>query len=300
MSFLSLSLFQLLFNSMNKRSCSSEYFFEPISKPPSPFQTGLRYLKFLGQIKRQHDTKYPLKSLNLERTSAFSTNYYAPLPPLSSHLAHRSIQVDDDIDDLSYKTAIQTNSSSFSVYEFGFILSSIVAFICLLIFNRYSSYPIHCLLHKKFWYPIDFSRGFQCENTSIEIHYFEIKSIVYEIQLEKHSKTSNCLNVNIFSCLPIDYFSVPKGQIIRRNDQFDRYCNQTQYQTRTLSIQPEQTKWNLKNRHHYPLDHCTYRTNINRTTCFQLKLIEQCDLQIPWIDYCLKYSKTHLTCQAYI
>ena len=117
------------------RQKSPDYLFQPISsvdnqrKPPSPFQTGLRYLKLLGQIKRQDENQ--IKSSRLERTSAFLTNYYAPLPPLSNHLNNKSIQV-DDFDDISYKTAINNTYSYLSFYEFIFICISILFFILII------------------------------------------------------------------------------------------------------------------------------------------------------------------------
>jgi hypothetical protein len=299
-------------SSEDLRRKSSDYLFQPIvstndRKPPSPFQTGLRYLKFLGQIKRQNEDlsndTHPLKSTvidRLERTSAFSTNYYAPLPPLSPYGTNKSIQV-DDFDDLSYKTAI--DKDSLSSYEFFFIFMSILFFISIILFLQFNSHPLHCLLHKKFWYPMDFSNGFVCENTNIEIHYVEIDSIIYQLEIHKNSKAINCLSVDILSCLPIDYFSVPKRQIIRRNNQLIKYCNYTQKfhcQNHSLRISPYEYKWNLKNNDIHELFHCSCSRNSNHTKCFHFMLTDQCDLQIPWFDYCLKYSTTQSTCQAYV
>jgi len=298
---------------------STDCFFQPIvstndlinqRKPPSPFQTGLRYLKLLGQIKRQNENleidTHQIKSTvidRLERTSAFSTNYYAPLPLLSSNLNNKSIQV-DDFDDLSYKTAINDNYYSYlSLYEFFFIFISILVFISTILFIQLNSHPIHCLLHKKFWYPIDLSNGFICENTNIEIHYVEIYSIIYQLEIQKNLKAINCLGFNILSCLPIDYLSVPKGQIIRRNNQLIKYCNYTQKincQNHSLSILSYEYKWNLKNNQFYQLNHCSCLTNSNNRKCFHFMISDQCDLPIPWFDYCLKYSTTRSTCQAYV
>jgi len=299
------------------RRKSSEYLFQPIvsvndqRKPPSPFQTGLKYLKFLGQIKRQNENlsidKHQLKSPGihrLERTSAFSTNYYAPLPSFSSNLNNKSIQV-DDFDDLSYKTAINNNNnySYLSFYEFFFISISILFFISIILLIQFYSYPIHCLLHKKYWYKNDLSNGFLCENTNIEIHYIEIYSIIYQIELQKNTKSMNCLGFDILSCLPIDYLSVPKQQIIRRNNQLIKYCNHTKKfncQNHSLTILPYEYKWNLKNNYFNQLNHCSCLTKSNNTKCFHFMINNQCDLHIPWFDYCLKHSTTQSTCQAYV
>ena len=300
------------------RQKSADYLFKPIAsandlsnqrKPPSPFQTGLRYLKLLGQLKRQNenlsiDTNQikPTAINRLERTSAFSTNYYAPLPPLSTHFNNKSIQV-DDFDELSYKTAINNTCSYVSFYEFFFTFISLLIFISIFVFIQLNYHPIHCVLHKKFWYPIDFSNGFQCENTNIEIHYVEIYSIIYQLEIQKNIKARNCLGFDILSCLPMDYFSIPKGQIIRRNDQLIKYCNHTQKISCTnhsLSILPYDYKWHLKNKQFNELFHCSCLTYSNRTKCFHFMINDQCDLQIPWFDYCLKYSTTRSTCQAYV
>jgi hypothetical protein len=289
------------------RRKSTDYLFQPIAsadnqrKPPSPFQTGLRYLKLLGQLKRQNDTNQ-IKSSRLERTSAFSTNYYAPLPPLSNHLNNKSIQV-DDLDEISYKTAINNNSSYLSLYELLFIFLSILFFVLIILFMQVYSYPIHCVLHKKFWYPFDFSNGFLCENTNIEIHYFEIYSTIYQVEMQRNLKSMNCLGFDILSCLPIDYFLIPKGQIIRRNDQLNKYCNHTQKincQNNSLSILPYEYKWNLKNNQFNPLFHCSCLTSSTNIKCFHFMIHDQCELQIPWFDYCVKYSTTQSTCQAFI
>lgn len=297
---------------------STEYFFQPIAsahdlhhqrKPPSPFQTGLRYLKFLGQIKRNRNENLPadissIKSPILERTSAFLTNYYAPLPPLSSHSINRSIQVDDDFDDVSYQTAKTDRSSSLSFYEYFFTLFSILFFVTIIVLMQFHPHPIHCFFHKKFWSPIELSDGFQCENSQIEIHYVEISSLIYQIELQRNLHAFNCLGFNILSCLPIDYSSVPKGRIIRRNDQLIHYCNRTQTTTidcrnQSLSIEPFQSKWNLKNDNPTELLHCSCLPESNRSHCFHFTITDRCDLQIPWFEYCLKYSTTHSTCQAY-
>lgn len=283
------------------RRKSTDHLFRPIvsandlnnqRKPPSPFQTGLRYLKFLGQIKRQNENP---KSSILQRTSAFSTNYYASLPSV----LNKSIQV-DDLDDLSYKTAI-IHKNNF--YEFFFYLISLSLFILIIFLIKFNSHPLHCLLHKKFWYPYDFSQGFLCENTNIQIHYLEIYSEIYQIEIERNFKAMNCLGFNILSCLPIDYLSVPKQQIIRRNNEFSKYCNSTKkftHQNQSLTILPNEYKWSLRNNDIYQLKHCSNFKNLNQTKCFHFMINNQCDLQIPWIDYCLKYSKTQLICQAYI
>jgi hypothetical protein len=293
---------------------STDYLFEPIisandqRKPPSPFQTGLRYLKVLGQIKRQNENDTDqIKSTifdRLERTSAFSTNYYAPLSPVSSHLMNKSIQV-DDFDDLSYKTAINNNNNnnSFSFYEFFFIFLSILFFLSIILLIQFNSHPIHCLFHKKYWYPMNFSNGFICEHTNIEIHYIEIYSIIYQVEIQKNIKSMNCLGFDILSCLPIDYLLVPKQQIIRRNNQLIKYCNHIPKftcQNSSLNILPYESKWNLKNNYFNQLNHCSCLTNSNNTKCFHFRIINQCDLQIPWFDYCLKHSTTRSTCQAYI
>lgn len=261
-------------------------------KPPSPFQTGLRYLKFLGQIKRQNVTSSP-----------YLTSYYTPLPPLSSYSMNKSIQV-DDFDDLSYKTAInKTKKSYLSLTEFIFCLITFFIFILILFFIQLNSYPLHCLLHKKYWYPINLSNGFQCQNTNIEIHYLEIFSKIYQIELEKNSESMNCLGFNILSCLPIDDSSISKQQIIRRNNQFINYCNSTKQihcSNQSLTILPLETKWNLRNYFNYDLKHCSCSKNLYQTKCFHFMIKNQCDLQIPWFDYCLKYSQIHSTCQAYI
>jgi hypothetical protein len=299
------------------RRKSSDYLFQPIAstndlinqrKPPSPFQTGLRYLKFLGQIKRQNESLsndiQQIRSPVLERTSAFSTNYYAPLPPLSSHLTNKSIQV-DDFDDLSYKTAVNNNNlaSYLSFYECFFICLSILFFISIILFMQFNAHPIHCLLHKKFWYPTDLSDGFLCENTNLEIHYIEIYSLIYQIEIQKNIQAMNCLGFEILSCLPIDYLSVPKGRMIRRNNHLMKYCNHTRIincKNHSLSILPYEYKWNFKNNHFNELFHCSCLKDLDKTKCFHFMITDQCDLQIPWFDYCLKYSTTHSTCQAYV
>ncbi|CAF1042132.1 unnamed protein product [Rotaria magnacalcarata] len=298
------------------RRKSTEYLFQPIvqfndkdyqRKEPSSFRTGLKYLKLLGQMKRQNetDTIHQMKPTildRLERTSAFSTNYYAPLLPASTHLTNKSIQV-DDLDDLSYKTAINNNYSYLSFYEFlcSFIL--VLLLISIVLFLHLNSYPMHCIMHKKYWYPNDLATGFLCENTNIEIHYVEIYSIVYQIEIKRNIKAINCQGFDILSCLPIDYLLVPKGQIIRRNDQLIKYCNRTQKMNchnHSLNISPYENKWNLKNNHVNRLSHCSCLTDSNNTKCFHFKINSQCNLHIPWFDYCLKHSTTNTLCQAYI
>ncbi|CAF2405435.1 unnamed protein product [Rotaria sp. Silwood2] len=300
------------------RQKSVEYLFQPIvqtndinnqRKPPSPFQTGLKYLKLLGQIKRQNEDisidTHQIKSTiidRLERTSAFSTNYYAPLPPLSTNLTNKSIQV-DNFDELSYKTALNNNYSYLSFYEFLLSFILLLLFISIILFIQLNSYPIHCLIHKKFWYSNDLSNGFLCENTNIEIHYVEIYSIVYQIEIKKNLKSINCLGFDILSCLPIDYILVPKGYIIHRNDQLNKYCNHTQKihcKNHSLSILPYEYKWNFKNNQFNELIHCSCLTYSYNTKCFHFKITNQCDLHIPWFDYCLKHSTTSSICQAYI
>ena len=298
------------------RRKSTDYLFQPITsandlsqqrKPPSPFQTGLRYLKFLGQIKRSRNEIPSFKSPILERTSAFSTNYYAPLPPLSSsHSINRSIQVDDDFDDLSYHTARDPHPiSSLSFYEYFFTLFSILFFLTIVVLMQFSSHPLHCFFHKKFWSPIELSDGFHCETSPIEIHYVEISSLIYQIELRRNFHAFNCLGFDLLSCFPIDYSFVPKGRIIRRNDQLIHYCNRTQStmincRNQSLLIGPFQSKWNLKNYNDTELFHCSCLEQSNRSRCFHLMLTDRCDLQIPWFDYCLKYSTTYSTCQAYV
>jgi hypothetical protein len=116
-------------------------------------------------------------------------------------------------------------------------------------------------------------------------------------------KSINCLGFNILSCLPIDYLLIPKEQIIRRNDQFSKYCNHTQKticNNHSLSILPYEYKWKLKNDNLNELTHCSCLTYSKNTNCFHFMLSRQCDLQIPWLDYCLKYSTRHSACQAYV
>lgn len=295
-----------------KPSESTDYFFQPIvsahdlhhqRKPPSPFQTGLRYLKFLGQIKRHRNENQSsdipsIKSPILERTSAFLTNYYAPLPPLSAHAINRSIQVDDD---LSYPTAKTSQQSSLSFYEYFFTLFSILFFVIIIVFMQFHSHRIHCLFRS----PIELSDGFQCENSQVEIHYIEMALLVYQIEVQRNGHALNCLGFDILSCLPIDYSSVPKGRMIRRNDQLIHYCNQTQKtmidcRNGSLSIEPFQSKWNLKNANPTELRHCSCLPSFNRSDCFHFTITDRCDLQIPWFEYCLKYSIGHSTCQAYV
>ncbi|CAF1102879.1 unnamed protein product [Rotaria sordida] len=298
----------------NLRQKSTEYLFQPIvqtndinnqHKPPSPFQTGLKYLKLLGQIKRQNENisidTSEIKSTIIDRlecTSAFSTN-----------LINKSIQV-DNFDELSYKTAINNNNNNYyyysnlSFYEFLFSSILLLLFISIILFIQLNSYPIHCLINKKFWYySNDLSNGFQCENTNIEIYYFEIYSIIYQIEIKKNFKSINCLGFDILSCLPIDYLLIPKGHIIHRNDQLIKYCNYTQKihcQNQSLNILPYEYKWNLKNNHFHELFHCSCLTYSNNTKCFHFKINNQCDLYIPWFNYCFKHSTTSSICQAYI
>ncbi|CAF3815827.1 unnamed protein product [Adineta steineri] len=297
---------------------STNYLFQPIvsendiinqRKLPSPFQTGFKYLKSLGQLKRQNENNLidtheikPTIINRLERTSAFSTNYYAPLlPRLSSHLINKSIQV-DDFDELAYKTTI--NYSYLSFHQYFIIFISFLFFILIIFFFQKYSYPKHCLLHKKYWYPIHLSNGLQCTNTNIEIYYVEIYSKIYQLEIQKNIKSRNCLGFHILSCLPIDYFSIPKQQIIRRNDELVKYCNHTQQikcNNHSLSILPYEYKWNLKNKQPNELIHCSCLIySNNNTSCFHFMINNECDLRIPWFDYCLTYSTTDLTCQAYV
>ncbi|CAF0873791.1 unnamed protein product [Adineta ricciae] len=284
---------------------SADYLFQPITsidqrKSPSPFQTGLRYLKLLSQSKRHNGNSIkPFGLDRLERTSAFSTNYYAPL---SSRLTNKSTQI-DVLDEVSLKSTVTSYCSLLPSYEFIVTTASILLFILFIFHLQFNPYPVHCLLHKKFWYPIDFSTGFNCENTNVQIYYMEIHSKFYQLELQKNPHAMNCLGFHILSCLPIDYSSIPKGQIIRRNDQFTHYCNRTQKficQNQSLHILPYESKWKLRNSETDTLPHCSCLERANQTRCFHFKIREQCDLQIPWIDVCVKYSATQSTCQAYV
>ena len=292
------------------RRKSHDYLFKPIvstndqRKSSSPFQTGLRYLKLLGQVKRQNENmtmnSNEIKSTlinRLERISAFSTNYYAPLP------TNKSIQV-DNFDELSYKTAINHNDSYISFYEFLFSFISLMIFMVVILYTQVNSYPIHCLIQKTFWYPIDLSNSFLCENTNIEIYYVEIYSIVYQFEIQKNLKAINCLGFDILSCLPINSLLIPKGYIIHRNNHLIKYCNSTKKihcKNHSLNILPYEYKWNLKNNQINVLNHCSCLTFSNKTNdCFHFMIKNRCDLPIPWLNYCLKYSSTNSVCQAYV
>ena len=297
---------------------SSDYVFRPIvpsndlahqRKPPSPFQTGLRYLKLLGQLKRQADPSVldaPLfKPAVLERTPAFSTNYYAPLPPLSSHAIHKSVQV-DDFDDLSYTTATNINDQTGLAYhEFFFTLLSLLVFVFILMYIQLNSRPIHCLFNRQLWYPVELSHGYRCEEaTNIEIHYVEIYSKIYQLEIQKNIQAKNCFGFDILSCLPTDVSSIPKGQLIPRHDHLINACH---HHTRPLHcfnrsfrIAPNEVKWQLRNDQSSDLEHCSCVKNSNHSSCFHWTVDDQCALQIPWFDYCLKQSDKRAVCRAYV
>lgn len=267
------------------RQKSTEYLFQPIVetndldnlyKPPLSSETGSKYLKLLGQMKHY--------------------------PKLSTTLTNKAIQV-DDYDELSYKTAINTKDSYLSFYECICSSTLLLISITMLLFFYLNSYPIHCILNNKLWYQNDLSTGFLCENTTIEIHYVEIYSMTYQLEIKRNRKSINCLGFDILSCLPIDHALIPKEQIIDRNDQLLKYCNHTKKiscQNYALSILPSEYKWNLKNTQVNELFHCSCLINSNGKKCFHFKVNSQCDLNIPWFNYCLKHSKIHSLCQAYI
>ena len=278
-------------------------------KPPSPFQTGLRYLKLLGQIKRQEDentfdpsTVRPSVVERLKRTSAFSTNYYAPLPPLPSHAMNKSIQV-EELDDLSYASAVSTSDSHLSLHECLFTFLSLLFFVSILLCVQWHSSPIHCLFQGRFWYPDHLSTGFPCQDTPIELHYVAIQSTVYQLELRRNTRARNCLGFDILSCMPIDDLAIPQGHAISPNDHLAKYCSQTERidcSNQSLSIPPNESRWHLKNDLSTELSHCSCVSATNRTRCFHWTLRDQCSLQIPWLEYCLMHSTSQATCRASI
>jgi hypothetical protein len=291
------------------KSCDS--LFQPIHrqqerKPPSPFQTGLRYLRFLGQIKRQTDTTnfnlhQPTRSTLLERTPAYSTNYYAPL---RSHAKHKSCQV-DGIDDLSYETAVSTDESSLSFNELLVTCLSLTLFIVVLLYFQLNSRPIRCLLTRQFWYSIDLSHGITCADTArIEIHFIEMSSRIYQVEIHRNCHATNCFGFDVLSCVPIDHSSIPDNQIIQHHDLFIAACHQREQldcsRNGSFSILPYEMKWHLKNIYDVSLLHCSCLSSTNTSTCFNWMLTDRCDLQIPWLDYCLKKSHQQWTCHAYL
>ena len=299
------------------RPHSPEYFFRPIlsgtdlthqRKPPSPFQTGLRYLKLLGQLKRQTDPNALdtslIKPTVLERTPAFSTNYYAPLPSLPSHAMHKSVQV-DDFDDLSYTTAMNTNEpTGLSYHEFFFTLLSLLVFAFLLIYIQLNSRPLHCLFHRQLWYPVELAHGYRCEDTAnIEIHYVDIYSKIYQLEIQKNTYARSCFGFDVLSCTHTDASSIPKGQLIPRHDHLINACQQPKTWhcfNRSSRIPPNEVKWDLRNDQSVDLHHCSCVTHANHSACFHWTVDDQCALQIPWFDYCLKQSDKRAVCRAYV
>ena len=299
-------------------SKATDCLFQPIAssretsqhrKPPSPFQTGLRYLKLLGQIKRQEDentfdlaTVRPSVVERLKRTSAFSTNYYAPLPPLPSHAMNKSIQV-EEFDDSSYTSAVSTNDSHLSLHDCLFTFLSLFFFVGILLYIHGRSSPIHCLFNGRFWYPDNISTGFSCQDTPIELHYVAIQSTVYQLEIHVNTRARNCLGFDILSCMPIDDLTIPRGQVISHNEHLAKLCQQTERidcSNQSLSIPPNASRWHLKNDLATELYHCACASRTTRTRCFHWTLSDQCSLQIPWLEYCLMHSTSQATCRAYI
>lgn len=250
-----------------------------LRKTASPLQTGFRYLKSLAQNKR--------RKILLERSIPFSTNYLPPLPSISARLKNKSIQV-DDFDDFSFKTAfgpIVESSKSFEDFIRTFF--SVSFFLIVLLYFQLNYRPVQCLFDRRLWHLIDLSHGYQCENSSnIEIHFVEIFSVVYQVEMFRNQKSMNCLGFEIFSCSPVDVSLIPKEEYIPRHDYLISYCNQTEPNL----CQDPQMRWN-------EFSHCSCSTS---TSCFHWQIVHSCDLQIPWFDYCLKQSDHRASCQRLI